>query len=51
MVTRDPNRDRADWRLAVYGTLAPGRPNHHQLSALSGRWSEGHVRGQLHEAG
>jgi gamma-glutamylcyclotransferase (GGCT)/AIG2-like uncharacterized protein YtfP len=38
-------------RLAVYGTLAPGRANHHQLTGLSGRWIEGTVRGQLHEAG
>ena len=38
-------------RLAVYGTLAPGRPNHHQLSGLSGRWVEGTVRGQLLEEG
>ena len=28
-------------RLAVYGTLGPGRPNHHQLSALRGRWVRG----------
>lgn len=38
-------------RLAVYGTLGPGRPNHHQLSGLSGRWIEGTVRGQLLEEG
>lgn len=38
-------------RLAVYGTLAPGRPNHHQLAGLSGQWIEGTVRGQLHQAG
>ena len=34
-------------RVAVYGTLAPGRPNHHQLSALRGRWVLGSVRGVL----
>ncbi len=34
-------------RLAVYGTLAPGRPNHEQLRGLSGRWIEGTVRGRL----
>jgi gamma-glutamylcyclotransferase (GGCT)/AIG2-like uncharacterized protein YtfP len=34
-------------RLAVYGTLAPGRPNHHQLNGLSGRWIKGTVRGRL----
>jgi gamma-glutamylcyclotransferase (GGCT)/AIG2-like uncharacterized protein YtfP len=25
-------------QLAVYGTLAPGRSNHHQVAALTGRW-------------
>jgi gamma-glutamylcyclotransferase (GGCT)/AIG2-like uncharacterized protein YtfP len=35
----------------VYGTLARGRPNHHQLSGLSGRWIEGTVRGRLFEEG
>jgi hypothetical protein len=34
-------------RLAVYGSLAPGRPNRHRLSGLSGRWIEGTVRGRL----
>lgn len=34
-------------RLAVYGSLAPGRPNHHQLRGLSGRWIDGTVRGEL----
>ena len=38
-------------RLAVYGSLAPGRPNHHELSDLAGRWIEGTVRGQLHQEG
>jgi gamma-glutamylcyclotransferase (GGCT)/AIG2-like uncharacterized protein YtfP len=38
-------------RLAVYGTLAPGRPNHHQLSGMSGRWIEGTVRGHLLQEG
>ena len=41
----------ADRRLAVYGTLAPGRPNHHQLSDLSGRWMSGSVRGRLRTGG
>ncbi|HEY6744907.1 MAG TPA: gamma-glutamylcyclotransferase [Mycobacteriales bacterium] len=39
------------YRLATYGTLAPGRPNHHQLDGLEGRWSRGHVRGRLVDAG
>ena len=38
-------------RLATYGTLAPGRQNHGQLSDLPGRWIVGHVRGTLIEAG
>lgn len=38
-------------RLAVYGTLAPGRPNHGVLAHLPGRWSTGFVRGHLHDAG
>jgi gamma-glutamylcyclotransferase (GGCT)/AIG2-like uncharacterized protein YtfP len=38
-------------RLATYGTLAPGRPNHHQLDRLEGRWLAGHVNGMLVEAG
>jgi hypothetical protein len=25
--------------LAVYGTLAPGRPNHHVLAPLGGEWT------------
>ena len=29
---------KADHRLAVYGSLAPGRPNHHHVAALGGRW-------------
>ena len=41
----------ADIRLATYGTLAPGRVNHHQLAGLDGRWLEGTVRGKLLEAG
>jgi gamma-glutamylcyclotransferase (GGCT)/AIG2-like uncharacterized protein YtfP len=43
--------DDAVYRLATYGTLAPGRPNHHQLDVLEGHWSEGHVYGRLIEAG
>ena len=38
-------------RLAVYGTLAVGQPNHHQLDGLTGRWIDGHVRGRLVRAG
>jgi gamma-glutamylcyclotransferase (GGCT)/AIG2-like uncharacterized protein YtfP len=38
-------------RLATYGTLAPGRPNHHQLDGVQGRWLNGHVDGMLVDAG
>jgi gamma-glutamylcyclotransferase (GGCT)/AIG2-like uncharacterized protein YtfP len=36
-----------DTRLATYGTLAPGRVNHHQLAGLKGQWQHGTVRGRL----
>lgn len=48
-MTTDP--DTTDHRLATYGTLAPGRPNAHQLDGLDGSWSEGVVRGHLVERG
>ena len=38
-------------RLVTYGTLAPGRPNQHQLDGLEGRWFAGHVNGMLVHAG
>ena len=38
-------------RLAVYGTLRPGQPNHHVLAEIPGRWLEGHVHGRLVEEG
>ena len=41
----------AKTRLAVYGTLAPGRENAHELSALAGQWRKGHVTGQLVKKG
>ena len=43
--------DAPDTRLAVYGTLAPGRMNHHQISALSGTWQRGIVKGELFASG
>jgi gamma-glutamylcyclotransferase (GGCT)/AIG2-like uncharacterized protein YtfP len=33
--------------LAVYGTLAPGRPNHHVLEPLGGEWADGLIEGDL----
>jgi gamma-glutamylcyclotransferase (GGCT)/AIG2-like uncharacterized protein YtfP len=38
-------------RLATYGTLAPGKPNHHHLSDLPGRWVKGFVKGALVQCG
>jgi gamma-glutamylcyclotransferase (GGCT)/AIG2-like uncharacterized protein YtfP len=40
-----------DKRLAVYGSLAPGRVNNNQLATLQGGWFRGTVRGNLKEAG
>lgn len=40
-----------DHRLATYGTLAPGRVNHHQLAVLAGTWTIGTIRGRLIETG
>jgi gamma-glutamylcyclotransferase (GGCT)/AIG2-like uncharacterized protein YtfP len=48
---REPRLADALRRLATYGSLAPGRPNHHQLAGLQGRWSPGHVHGTLVDAG
>lgn len=46
------NRDEApDRRLVTYGSLAPGRINHHQLAMLRGHWFRGTVRGNLRDAG
>ncbi len=38
-------------RLVVYGSLAPGGPNHHHIAAISGRWRQGWVEGTLHQEG
>ena len=40
-----------DTQLFVYGTLAPGRANEHQLDSLEGTWVQARVRGYLFEAG
>lgn len=41
----------ADTRLAVYGSLAPGQSNHHQLAGLEGTWRAGTVTGTLADNG
>lgn len=38
-------------RLFVYGTLAPGRPNEHVLSAIGGSWEPATVNGTLRPEG
>jgi gamma-glutamylcyclotransferase (GGCT)/AIG2-like uncharacterized protein YtfP len=38
-------------KLIVYGSLAPGGPNHGLLADLSGEWSKGWVTGELMEQG
>jgi len=38
-------------RLFVYGTLAPGRVNHHILAGIPGTWEEARLRGVLIEKG
>jgi gamma-glutamylcyclotransferase (GGCT)/AIG2-like uncharacterized protein YtfP len=38
-------------RLAVYGTLAPGKVDHDRLAGLDGQWFDGNVRGRLREEG
>ena len=45
------NVEGSDNRLAVYGSLAPGRKNHWVLAGIAGTWSAGKVRGQLHPHG
>ena len=41
----------AQHRLAIYGTLAPGRVNHHQVSMMQATWIKGVVRGYLSDDG
>ena len=46
----DPLRQ-ASHRLAVYGSLAPGQPNHSVMEDINGEWIDGFVRGTLAESG
>ena len=41
----------SETRLAVYGSLAPGEVNHHQLAGLTGSWRRGTVQGKRFESG
>ena len=38
---------RASVTLAIYGTLAPGKVNHHHIAELGGDWRDAAVRGRL----
>src|ERR687898_2239304 len=38
---------RTSHTLAVYGTLAPGQPNHHIVEPLGGEWTDGLIEGDL----
>jgi gamma-glutamylcyclotransferase (GGCT)/AIG2-like uncharacterized protein YtfP len=38
---------RTSHTLAVYGTLAPGQPNHHIVAHLGGEWTDGLIEGDL----
>jgi gamma-glutamylcyclotransferase (GGCT)/AIG2-like uncharacterized protein YtfP len=38
-------------KLFVYGSLQPGRENHHMLSELKGTWMKGYVTGDLVDQG
>ena len=39
------------YRLFVYGTLAPGRPNAHVLADMPGKWEPATVKGRLRQEG
>ncbi|MEM6449547.1 MAG: gamma-glutamylcyclotransferase family protein [Cyanobacteria bacterium P01_D01_bin.105] len=38
-------------RLFVYGTLQPGGPNEHVMSAIGGEWQPAVIKGTLHKEG
>jgi gamma-glutamylcyclotransferase (GGCT)/AIG2-like uncharacterized protein YtfP len=44
-------RYRADCCLAVYGSLAPGKLNHHIVAPAGGQWTTGLVTGAFSENG
>lgn len=39
--------DRPTRKLVVYGTLAPGQPNHHVIAGIAGSWFDCVVRGSV----
>jgi gamma-glutamylcyclotransferase (GGCT)/AIG2-like uncharacterized protein YtfP len=38
-------------RLFIYGTLGPGRPNEHIMTAIGGSWQTASIYGELQEKG
>jgi gamma-glutamylcyclotransferase (GGCT)/AIG2-like uncharacterized protein YtfP len=47
----EPCSDEQGDRFVVYGTLAPGQPNHQVAADIAGRWFTGWVEGDLYEVG
>ena len=41
----------AGQRLAVYGSLMPGRENHHLMDPIEGEWTTGYVHGDFLDRG
>jgi gamma-glutamylcyclotransferase (GGCT)/AIG2-like uncharacterized protein YtfP len=39
--------DRPDFKLVVYGTLAPGEPNHYFLEDIKGVWKDCQISGKI----
>jgi gamma-glutamylcyclotransferase (GGCT)/AIG2-like uncharacterized protein YtfP len=37
--------------LIIYGTLAPGRPNHSKIEHIKGKWAKGIIKGKLENKG
>lgn len=37
--------------LIIYGTLAPGKPNHHIIEHIKGKWERATIKGRLQKAG
>ncbi len=50
-VVSSPGELNVTQNLFVYGTLAPGRPNEHVLTALGGIWQPATVKGHLKPQG
>jgi gamma-glutamylcyclotransferase (GGCT)/AIG2-like uncharacterized protein YtfP len=42
---------RPEQTLVVYGTLAPGKPNHHIVEHIQGTWQKGIIKGELSNKG